>query len=116
MNIRVNVPILKRHVGDIVTPQDSDYLQFEAWAENKDRKFGQEICEVIPEKVKAKEPEKVIEEAKEPEKAPIINPEPDKAFPCDVEGCGKIFGSAAAVRMHKMNGHKAAKPEESNGN
>lgn len=49
MEIKVNIAILSRRMGDIVKEGDSDYSTFKMWAENKDRKMGVIIGEFIKE-------------------------------------------------------------------
>ncbi len=50
MKIKVNVSILKRRPGDVVSESDSDFKDFQFWAERKDRHQGMEICSVLKKK------------------------------------------------------------------
>lgn len=47
MNIKVNVPILGKKAGEIVSQDDLHYKHFKSWAENKDRNGGSIICEFV---------------------------------------------------------------------
>lgn len=60
MNYKVNVRILGKHPGQVVTPKDKNYERFAKWAKKKDKKSGIVICE----EAKAEQPKA----GKKPEK------------------------------------------------
>lgn len=49
----INVPILNRRPGDIISQGDKNYLVFEAWGQNKDVKGGVLICQTYKPKGEA---------------------------------------------------------------
>jgi hypothetical protein len=90
MDIYVNIPILTRKGGDVVTPRDKDYNVFNVWATNKDRKFGQLICE--------------HKESKKEQENTLLDMSSDKALTCDI--CGYEAKSSHALSLHKTKTHK----------
>jgi hypothetical protein len=108
MKIRVNIAILNKQFGDIISPGDVHYSRFERWAEKKDRKAGVVICEFVKEEKKeeAGSPEGGSEEnsgAPTEEGNPQEQTAEKKKFAC--KKCDESFHSTLLLARHVRQAH-----------